>query len=360
MANPSSFTLSSGHVMPAVGLGTFRVKGEDCYNIVREALRVGYRLIDTASVYRNEKEVGDAIRDSGIPREEVFVTTKLSPRDQHGYEAAMRAMRMSISRLNVGYIDLFLIHWPGRSGKRLEPKDNYQMRMESWHALEDLVEEGVVRSIGVSNYTQRHIEQMLTGTYTNAKDGSTRAIVIPPSVNQVELHPLYPQTPLRRYCDLKGIHVQAYSSLGQGDERLLKHPLLEYASRKCDVSPFHLLLHWGLSIGCSVLPRTSNIERVESNLISTQPDHAFPSYLSLLSSLVAESDSIHSEGGREGMHGGGRGNIDPSCACPRSKRREVVVERVGEKRVAMYESVIGCDIDQLQPIKFCWDPQDIE
>ena len=237
-------TLGAGIAMPRVGLGVFRSgNGAGTRDAVRAALAAGYRHIDTAAIYRNEAEVGEAIRawcdETGIARAEIFVTTKLWNED-HGYDEALRAFDRSTAALGVGTIDLYLLHWPV-SGKRLE----------SWRALERLLADGRVRAIGVSNFTIRHLEELLRVSGTV------------PSVNQVEFSPFLYQRELLQFCAGKGIRLVAYCPLTRGDK--LKHPLLVTLGRKHGKTAAQVMLRWALQHGVGVIPKSVRTERIDEN-----------------------------------------------------------------------------------------------
>lgn len=206
---------------------------------VLHALRSGYRLFDTARLYENEVELGRAIRAGGIPREEVFITTKLW-NDDHGYQRALRAFDRSFRGLNVGYVDLYLIHWPVGG-----------LRSESWKALQDIQRSGRARSIGVSNYTVRHLEELL------AKSSAI------PAVDQVEFHPWLYQEELLEFCAKQGIVVEAYSPLTKG--RRLRDPALMELAAKYGRSPAQVLIRWSLQHGLVVIPKSSRPERIGEN-----------------------------------------------------------------------------------------------
>lgn len=233
--------LGSGVEIPRVGLGVFQAaRGEETRGAVREALRLGYRHVDTARIYGNEQDVGAALKESGVPRAEVFVTTKLWNADQ-GYDAALRAFDASLARLGLQQLDLYLLHWPV-PGKRLE----------SWRALERLLEEKRVRAIGVSNFMVSHLEELLG-----------RAKVVP-AVNQIELSPFLQQREVRACCEQHGIAVEAYSPLTRGAR--LRHPVVVSVARHVARTPAQVLLRWGLQHGLIVLPKSTHANRIAENL----------------------------------------------------------------------------------------------
>ncbi len=231
--------LNNGVEIPLVGLGTWKAKGAEVKTAVRSALEAGYRHFDTAMIYDNEREVGEAIRESGIPREQIFITTKLWNADQ-GYDSAKRAFDLSRLKLAVDYIDLYLIHWP-QTGTR----------QDSWRALEELCERGVCRAIGVSNYTVRHLEELKT----YAK--------VTPAVNQVEFHPYLYQKELLEYCTGQGIALEAYSPLVHGARK--DEPLIRAIATQHAVSDAQVLLRWNVQKGNIILPKSTNPERIEQN-----------------------------------------------------------------------------------------------
>jgi diketogulonate reductase-like aldo/keto reductase len=251
--------LNNGLLMPCVGVGTYLLKeAQVCRQIVREAIAVGYRLIDTAAVYQNESFIGQELKElfagNHIKREELFITTKVGPRDQ-GKSKCRESVLRSLNNLQVEQLDLVLIHWPGTSG--LQPQDplHVQNRKESWEDLETLYREGKVRAIGVSNYNVGHVQELL--------DHSS----IPPAVNQVEFHPLLAQKELLSFCKSKNIHVQAYSSLGsaKGRDILFSTPLLQEVAQRVDKSIPQVLLKWALQQGVSVIPKTGRVENLRHN-----------------------------------------------------------------------------------------------
>jgi diketogulonate reductase-like aldo/keto reductase len=204
------------------------------------ALEVGYRHIDTAAIYGNEADVGVAIRRSGVPRDEVFVTTKLWNEDQ-GHDSALRALDRSLSRLGMDHVDLYLVHWPVPD-----------KRLDSWRALERLARDGRARSIGVSNYLVRHLEELRA------------AAEIQPAVNQIEAHPFNVQSDTRAYCAEHGIAVEAYSPLTKGAR--LGHPVVVEIARRRDRSPAQVLIRWCLQRDMIVLPKSARPERIRENL----------------------------------------------------------------------------------------------
>jgi diketogulonate reductase-like aldo/keto reductase len=236
----STVELNNGVKMPRFGLGTYRLSpGHETYDAVRTALEIGYRLIDTASYYANEIDVGRAIRDSGLDRDEVFVTTKLYNHDQ-GYPEALNAFENSLRRINVGTIDLFLIHWPVLA-----------LRQRSWKALETLLREGRCRCIGVSNYTVAHLKEL-----------RTYAEFIP-AVNQVELSPFLQQTELVDACRSMGVQVESYSPLARGKK--LGHQGLRSIAGSHGCTPAQVMLRWGLQMGHVIIPKAASREHIIEN-----------------------------------------------------------------------------------------------
>ncbi len=236
----SRVTLNDGTKMPVLGLGVWQASaGRETRTAVTTALQVGYRLIDTAKMYANERDVGAAVRQSGIPREEIFVTTKLWNSD-NGYEAALRAFERSRRELGLDYVDLYLIHWPVPG-----------LRDESWKAFVKLHEEGLARSIGVSNYTIRHLEEMHPATS------------VPPSVNQVEFHPFLYQNDLLEFCRGRGIQLEAYSPLVRG--RRLTHRVITEIAATYNRTPAQILLRWSLQHGLVVIPKSVRPDRIREN-----------------------------------------------------------------------------------------------
>ncbi|HOJ51785.1 MAG TPA: aldo/keto reductase [Syntrophales bacterium] len=226
--------------MPIIGLGTFLSEpGEKTRNAVRWALEAGYRHVDTARIYGNEKDVGEGIKESGIPRQEVFITTKVWNDDQ-GYDSTLKACEESLKRLGVDYIDLYLIHWPVP-----------EKRLETWKALIRLREEGLVRAIGVSNFMVRHLEELMARSD------------VPPAVNQVEISPFIQRKALVEYCRKQGIVVEAYSTLSRGQR--LGDPRLLAMAGKYGKTPAQIALRWAIQEGIVVIPKSVHRERILEN-----------------------------------------------------------------------------------------------
>ncbi|CAM42661.1 prostaglandin f2-alpha synthase/D-arabinose dehydrogenase [Leishmania braziliensis MHOM/BR/75/M2904] len=244
----TAVTLSNGVNMPQFGLGVWQSPaGEATENAVKWALQAGYRHIDTAAIYKNEESVGAGLRASGVPREEVFITTKLW-NTEHGYESTLAAFEESRKRLGVQYIDLYLIHWPRGNAILLKEGKKY---LDSWRAFEKLYAEKKVRAIGVSNFNIHHLEDVLA------------MCSVPPMVNQVELHPLNNQAELRAFCNAKGIKVEAWSPLGQGN--LVTHPLLIAIGEKYKKTAAQVMLRWDIQHDLITIPKSVHKDRVEEN-----------------------------------------------------------------------------------------------
>jgi diketogulonate reductase-like aldo/keto reductase len=226
--------------MPVLGLGVWQAgTGPRLVNAVTTALATGYRLIDTAKLYGNEADVGEAVRRGPVPREKVFVTTKLW-NDDHGHAKAKRAFEASLRRLGLDYVDLYLIHWPG-AGERIE----------TWKALVEISREGGCRSVGVSNFTIQHLEEL------------AQASDVVPAVNQVELHPFLFQRELIDYCHRRGIQVQAYSPLARANN--LEEPTLTAIGRAHGHTAAQVMLRWSLQHGLSAIPKSTHPERIREN-----------------------------------------------------------------------------------------------
>ena len=235
--------LNDGAEIPQFGFGVFQIPAEQTVTAVRTALDAGYRHIDTAQMYGNEAEVGRAIAESGVPREEIFVTTKLN-NDCHGYDAALSALDESLRRLGFDHVDLFLIHWP-------RPQEGRYV--ETWTALEKLKADGKATSIGVSNFTVEHLDRLAERTGTV------------PAVNQIELHPQFPQAVLRAYHAEHGIATEAWSPIGQGGD-LLQDGRLRALADGHGRSPAQIVLRWHIQLGNIVFPKSVTPERIRENI----------------------------------------------------------------------------------------------
>jgi len=238
-----TITLNSGHEIPQLGFGVFKVDPEQTERIVTDALEAGYRHIDTAAIYGNEAGVGAAIEKSGISRDELFITTKLWNSDQ-GTQSAFDAIDLSLEKLGLEYVDLYLIHWPTAQ------RDLY---LESWLALEQIAADGKSRSIGVSNFQVPHLEKVLAG-------GS-----VVPAVNQIELHPAFQQRPIREFAAGHGIHIEAWGPLGQGKYDLFGETALTSAAAAHGKSPAQVAIRWHLQNGIIVFPKSNSAERIAQN-----------------------------------------------------------------------------------------------
>ena len=233
-------TLHNGVKMPWFGLGVFKVQeGSEVVDSVKAALSNGYKSIDTAAVYRNEEGVGQAIKEAGVPREELFITTKVWNSDQ-GYDTTLQAFETSMSKLGLDYLDLYLIHWPV-AGK-------YK---ETWKALEKLYKEGKVRAIGVSNFHVHHLKDLMADAE------------IKPMVNQVEYHPHLTQTELLQFCKAEGIQMEAWSPLKQGE--LLTEPTIVEIAEKHKKSPAQVILRWDLQNEVVTIPKSIKEQRIIQN-----------------------------------------------------------------------------------------------
>lgn len=242
MTTHPSIVFTDGHSIPQLGLGVWQTPNGDAASVVRTALEAGYRHVDTAAAYGNEAGVGEGLRSAGLPREAVFVTTKVWNDDQ-GYEPTLRACAASLGRLGLDYVDLYLIHWPApRRG----------LFVETFKALVKLREDGRVRSIGVSNFTAEHLDRVI------AETGVT------PVLNQIELHPRFQQRALRAAGDARGVVTESWSPLGRG--RLLDDPVIGRIAEKHGRTPAQVVIRWHLDSGLVVIPKSVNPGRIRENI----------------------------------------------------------------------------------------------
>lgn len=241
MSSQPAVALNDGAVIPQLGFGVFKVAPEDTQQVVLTALQAGYRHIDTAQMYGNEAGVGAAIRASGVPRDEIYVTTKLN-NDMHGYDTARWAVEGSLQRLKLAYVDLFLIHWP------MPVHNDY---VETWTALESVKADGMATSIGVSNFQPAHLNRIMAETQTV------------PAVNQIELHPNFPQAQLRTLHAEHGIATEAWSPLARG--ALFEEPSLAAIADQYFKRPAQVLLRWHLQLGNIVIPKSVTPDRIVAN-----------------------------------------------------------------------------------------------
>ncbi|RYG62503.1 aldo/keto reductase [bacterium] len=270
-----SLTLNNGLAIPQVGLGVWQAaEGEEVETAVLSALQSGYRLLDTAAIYVNEVGVGKAMKDSGVARADIFLTTKLWNAN-HAYEDALRAFDESLSKLDCGYIDLYLIHWP------LPMEGKF---VEAWKALETLYKDQRVRAIGVSNFKPHHLEELL------------KEAQVVPSVNQIELHPMLQQKETRAYCQEQGIAIESYSPLMRGKDALENSVTVELA-QKHNKTPAQVILRWHVQSGFIVIPKSVTPQRIRENID--------------LFDFELSSDEMHSI---EGLDAGKRLGADPDTA----------------------------------------------
>lgn len=243
-----TYTLNNGVKIPCVAFGTYKAATGDNVGILKEAVASGYRYFDTASFYGTESYLGQAVKESGIPREEFFITSKLW-KDEMGYEGAKAACADSLERLGTDYLDLYLIHWPQPSP---DHRDWKRLDIETWRALEELYEAGKVRAVGLSNFLPHHMDNLLK----NCR--------IRPMVDQIEFHPGYTQETVVRYCQEHGILVQAWSPIGRG--RVLEDELIVELAGKYGVTPAQVCLRYALQRGVVPLPKSSSAERMRQNM----------------------------------------------------------------------------------------------
>lgn len=245
-----TFSLNNGLTIPSIGFGTWQIEeGKTAYDAVLFAIKSGYRHIDTAAVYGNEKSIGEAIKDSGIPREELFITTK-AWNSHRGYEKTMEAFDQSLGLLGLDYIDLYLIHWPANTSQF--PENWNELNLSSWKAMEDLYADNKIKSIGVSNFMVKHLEALLP------------IVAIPPMVNQIEYHPGYLQNDVVEFCQKNSIHIEAWSPIGSG--RILENELLNELATKYSTSVGQICIRFALQNNVTPLPKSVTPKNIENNL----------------------------------------------------------------------------------------------
>jgi diketogulonate reductase-like aldo/keto reductase len=240
------FTMNSGYKIPAVGLGTYQIKQSDEVDIsISTAYAAGYRHIDSAVIYRNESAIGEALKKFKIPRKEMFITTKISS-NKMKYEDAKKCIDNSLKNFQTDYIDLYLIHWPG--AKSIED------RIGVWRALEEGVESGKIRSIGVSNFLTIHLKTIIK----NCK--------IKPAINQIEIHPLFIDWETIQFCENEGILIEAYSTFARMDPKLIENKILIGIADKYNKKPTQVLVRWAVQHGWVVLPKSTHEEIIHENI----------------------------------------------------------------------------------------------
>jgi 2,5-diketo-D-gluconate reductase A len=270
MAGQSELTFNDGNSMPQFGLGVWQILNDQTAEVVQHAFRAGYRLVDTAAVYGNEEGVGKAIASVDVPRDKLFITTKLA-NPNHGFDETLRAFDESLGRMSLDYVDLYLIHWPRPSVNRY---------VDTWRALIQLKEEGRARSIGVSNFAIPTLERII---------GETGVV---PALNQVELHPRFQQRDMRAYHAKHGIVTQSWSPLGRG--RVTEDPTIADLAVKYRKTWAQIVIRWHLDSGLSVIPRSVSPERLRQNI------DVFD--FKLTPKDIARINELDDSGGRIGAH----------------------------------------------------------
>ncbi len=242
-----TFILSNGMELPSVGFGTYKSKnGEEAFSSVLEAINCGYRLIDTAEFYANEESVGNAVKESDVKREDLFITSKVWNTNR-GYDNTMRAFERSLNTLGMDYMDLYLIHWPANALRYDEP---HEVNVDTYKALISLYEQGVVKAIGVSNFKPHHLEPLM---YTNIK----------PMVNQIEFHPGFMQKETFDFCKANDIVIEGWSPMARGE--VFSHPTIKTLSEKYSCTPAQLCVRWCIQHDVLPLPKSVTPDRIKSN-----------------------------------------------------------------------------------------------
>lgn len=241
MSERSMIKLNNGSLMPQLGLGVWQASVNQAQVAVEYALETGYRLIDTAAIYQNEQGVGQAIAQSSLPREQLFITTKLWNSDQL---TARQALESSLKKLQLDYIDLYLIHWP------CPTQDHY---LQAWRSLITLQQEGLIKQIGVCNFQQEHLKRLIADT------------AITPVINQIELHPLLQQRPLHAWNALHHIQTQSWSPLAQGGKGVFEHEVVKALAQRYEKTPAQIVIRWHLDSGLVVIPKSVTQQRIAEN-----------------------------------------------------------------------------------------------
>ena len=236
-----NLTLNTGNTIPQLGLGVYKVAQAAAVNLMREAIDVGYRRIDTAALYANEQEVGQGIRESGIAREDIFVTTKIW-NDRQGYDESLKAIDESLKRLDIGYVDMLLIHWPAPA------QDLY---IDTWKAFEKVLDQGLVKNIGVSNFQPHHLERLIDNS--NVK----------PTINQVELHPFFQQAEVRTANAKHHVLTEAWAPLARSTKN--DNETLNAIASETGKSVAQVIIRWHLQLGNLVIPKTTHRDRLVEN-----------------------------------------------------------------------------------------------
>lgn len=253
VVNTKTQTFNNKYTIPSIGLGTWLAQPGEARDAVKTAIQQGYRHIDTAALYKNEDEVGQGIIDSGVPREEIFLTTKLSVYD---FFRVAEAFDESLKKLKTDYVDLYLIHWPYAVDPSTEERDPKIDFVTVYKEMQKLLDTGKVRSIGVSNFTKKKIEKLLAAP----------GVTVKPVVNQIELHPLLPQTEFVQWLEENGILAQAYCPLGSAKSQLIDNETIVSVAKKYGADPGQILISWAVQRGTIVLPKSVTESRIISNL----------------------------------------------------------------------------------------------